>query len=93
MKIINKNGLIEAIAKKSGLSKKGAKESLEATIETIVNFVKKGNKVGLIGFGSFQPAKRKAAIKRNPRTGKEIKVPAKTVFKFKVSKSLNDKMK
>ena len=93
MKIISKSELVETIAKKSSLSKKDAKATLESTIESIVNFVKKGNKVSLIGFGSFQPAKRKATIKRNPKTGKEIKIPAKTVFKFKVSKALNDKMK
>jgi len=93
MKVISKKELIDAIAKKTNLSKKDSQNALAATIESIVQIVKKGDKVALIGFGSFFPQKKKASTKRNPKTGEPIKIPAKTVFKFKASKKLNEAKK
>ncbi len=90
---MNKTELIDAIATKVGLSKKDAKSALEATIETVTETLKKGESVALIGFGTFSTAARAARIARVPGTGKEVKVPATTVAKFKVGKALKDAVK
>ena len=81
---MNKAQLIEAVAKKSGLSKKDAKGAVETTIEVIKKNIKKG--VTLVGFGSFKIVKRKARTGRNPQTGEKIKIKAKNVVKFKPGK-------
>lgn len=91
MNNINKKDLINAIAEKTkDISKKNIEASLNALMESVIGFVKKGDKVTLVGFGSFQPVDRKATEKRNPKTGATIKVPKKRVMKFKTSKALND---
>jgi DNA-binding protein HU-beta len=81
--IMNKADLIAAIAKGSKLTKADSEKALNATIESIKGAVKKGQRVGIIGFGAFSVIQRKARIGRNPQTGKEIKIAAKKVVKFK----------
>jgi DNA-binding protein HU-beta len=85
---MNKAELIDAIAAKADLTKVDSKKALEATIEAISEALKKGDRVGLVGFGSFYVAKREARLGRNPQTGKEIKIAAKNVVKFKAGAGL-----
>ena len=80
---MNKAELVTAMAEKSGLTKAAAEKALNALTAAITQSMKKGNRVGLVGFGSFSVAKRSARTGRNPQTGKEIKIPAKKVVKFK----------
>jgi DNA-binding protein HU-beta len=80
---MNKGELISAIAEKSGLTKAASEKALNAIISAVSNSLKKGQRVGLVGFGSFNVAKRAARTGRNPQTGKEIKIAAKKVVKFK----------
>jgi DNA-binding protein HU-beta len=80
---MNKEELIEAIASGSKLTKADSGRALDATIEAIEKALKKGDRVGLVGFGSFSVAKRAARMGRNPQTGKAIKIAAKKVVKFK----------
>ena len=90
---MNKTELIAEIAKKAGLSKKDAEAALKATTETIAaTIAKKGGKVQLVGFGTFESKKRPAREARNPQTGKVMKVAAKTVPVFKAGKALKDKV-
>ena len=84
---MNKEELIAEISKKAKVSKKDASLVLSATIETIQASVKKGNKVTLVGFGTFASKKRAARTGRNPQTGKAIKIAAKTVPTFSAGKS------
>ena len=81
--LMNKADLIGAIASESKLTKANAKKALEAFLKVTSGSLKKGEKVTLVGFGTFNVAKRAARIARNPRTGKEIKVPARKVAQFK----------
>jgi DNA-binding protein HU-beta len=90
---MNKGELIDAIASGSKLTKADAGRALDATIEAIEKSLKKGDRVALVGFGSFSVAKRAARIGRNPQTGKEIKIPAKKVVKFKAGTELAKKVK
>lgn len=80
---MNKAELVNAIAAGAKLSKADAARALDATIDAISKALKKGERIGLVGFGSFSVAKRNARMGRNPQTGKEIKIPAKKVVKFK----------
>ncbi|MBN1118104.1 MAG: HU family DNA-binding protein [Bacteroidales bacterium] len=80
---MNKAELVTAMAEKSGLTKAAAEKALNALTETITASMKKGDRVGLVGFGSFSVAQRSARTGRNPQTGKEIKIAAKKVVKFK----------
>jgi DNA-binding protein HU-beta len=85
---MNKAELIDAIASGAKLTKADASRALDATIESIHKALKKGDRIGLVGFGSFSVAKRAARIGRNPQTGKEIKISAKKVVKFKPGSEL-----
>ena len=85
---MNKAQLIDAIAKESKLSKADSGKALEATITAISKSLKKGEGIVLVGFGSFSVAKRAARIGRNPQTGKELKIAAKKVAKFKAGAAL-----
>jgi DNA-binding protein HU-beta len=85
---MNKTELVNAVAAKAGLTKVDAKKALDATIEAIVEAVKKGDKVALVGFGTFAKTKRAARQGVNPATGAKIKIGAKEVFKFKASSSI-----
>ena len=85
---MNKAELIEAIANGAKLTKADAGRALDATIEAVSKGLKKGDRISLVGFGSFSVAKRAARIGRNPQTGKEIKIAAKKVVKFKAGADL-----
>ncbi len=85
---MNKAELIEAIANGSKLTKADSARALDATIEAISKTLKKGDRLSLVGFGSFSVAKRSARVGRNPQTGKEIKIAAKKVVKFKAGAEL-----
>ncbi len=85
---MNKAQLIDAIAKDAKLSKAASGKALDATISAISKALKKGDRVALVGFGSFSVAKRAARTGRNPQTGKAIKIAAKKVAKFKAGAEL-----
>jgi DNA-binding protein HU-beta len=85
---MNKTELTAKIAEGAGLSKVDAKKALDATLAAIAGAVKKGDKVALIGFGTFSVTKRDARTGINPRTKKAIKIPAKKVVKFKAGAGL-----
>ncbi|MDK2910703.1 MAG: DNA-binding protein HU-beta [Bacteroidales bacterium] len=90
---MNKAELINAIAANSGLSKAASKKALDATIAAITDSLKKGEKVSLIGFGTFGVAKRSARTGRNPKTQQVMQIPAKTVVKFKPGSELGKVVK
>ncbi|MBM3328024.1 MAG: HU family DNA-binding protein [Calditrichaeota bacterium] len=79
---MNKTDLVKTIATKSGATQKTAEAMLKAFTDTIMRAVAKGDKVSMVGFGSFGVLKRKARPGRNPATGAKIKIPAKKVPKF-----------
>lgn len=83
---MNKEELVKEVSKKAKVSQKAASDILAATLETIQKTVSKGKKVTLVGFGTFEPRKRAARVGRNPQTGKELKIPAKTVPAFSAGK-------
>jgi len=87
---MNKTELINAIAAKSGLSKKDSEKALGATIDAITDALKKGDKIQLVGFGIFSVKDRAARIGRNPKTKAEIKIPATRTPAFKAGKALKD---
>ena len=87
---MNKEELVQEIAKKASVTQKEAAEVLAALIETVQKTVSKGKKVTLVGFGTFEPRKRAARNGRNPQTGKEIKIPAKTVPVFSAGKKFKE---
>ena len=85
---MNKASLVEAIAKGTGMTKTASNEALNVLTSTIGDALAKGDKVTIPGFGTFKTAKREARTGRNPQTGKEIQIPAKTVVRFKAGKGL-----
>ena len=87
---MNKTELIAALAAKTELSKKDAEKALNAVVETITEALKAGDKVALVGFGTFEAKERPARVARNPRTGEEIKVEASKNPAFKAGKALKD---
>ena len=87
---MNKAELVASIAEKSGFSKKDSEKAVAAVIDSIIEAVKKGEKVQLIGFGTFEVRSRAARTGRDPRTGKEIKIPACKVTGFKAGKAFKD---
>lgn len=87
---MNKAELIDAMAAESGLTKADSKKALDAFINTTTKALKGGDRISLIGFGSFSTSERAARTGRNPRTGEEIKIAKKTVIKFKAGSQLND---
>lgn len=87
---MNKNELIDSMAAEAGMTKADAGKALDAFVASVSAALKKGDEIRLVGFGTFSVSKRAATTARNPRTGAEIKVPAKKVAKFKVGKSLQD---
>ncbi|MDX1445133.1 HU family DNA-binding protein [Lishizhenia sp.] len=89
---MNKAELIEAMASDAGLSKADAKKALDAFTNSITGALKKGDRISLIGFGSFSISERAARTGRNPQTGKEIQIAAKNVVKFKAGADLQDKV-
>lgn len=89
---MNKTQLIDAIAEKAGLTKADSKKALEAFIATVGESLKDGDKVALVGFGSFSVSERSARNGRNPQTGKIIEIPAKKVVKFKAGAELEGQL-
>ncbi|ADL35938.1 MULTISPECIES: HU family DNA-binding protein [Butyrivibrio] len=87
---MNKTELVDAIAKETGLSKKDSEKAVKAFTEAVSKELKKKGKVQLVGFGTFETAKRAARTGKNPQTGAAIKIPAATVPKFKAGKALKD---
>ncbi len=87
---MTKGDLIASIAKQAGLTKADSERALNAFLDSVKKELKKGKSVGLVGFGTFSVSKRKARKGRNPQTGKEIRIPATKVPKFKAGKGLKD---
>ena len=87
---MNKTELVAAIADKAGISKKDAEKALKAFTETVATQLKKGDKIQLVGFGTFETRKRNARTGVNPQTKEQIKIPATTVPAFKAGKALKD---
>ncbi len=87
---MNKQELVEAIAKEAGLSKKDAEGALKAFTDIVGKQLKKKDKVQLVGFGTFEVSKRAAREGRNPQTGATMKIPASYAPKFKAGKALKD---
>jgi DNA-binding protein HU-beta len=85
---MNKAQLIDAIASEANLTKADAKRALDAFVKTTTSALKKGDRVALVGFGSFAVSKRNARTGRNPQTGKPITIAAKKVVKFKAGADL-----
>lgn len=87
---MNKTELIAAVAEKADLSKKDAEAAITAAVEAITGALIEGEKVQLVGFGSFEVKKRAARIGRNPKTKESIEIPASVVPVFKAGKALKD---
>lgn len=87
---MNKTELVAAIAEKSELSKKDSEKALKAFIDTVTDELKKGEKIQLVGFGTFEVSERAERTGRNPQTGKEMVIPASKAPKFKAGKALKD---
>jgi DNA-binding protein HU-beta len=86
---MNKGELTSAIAASAGLTKADSEKALNAITSAISSSLKKGERVGLVGFGSFSVSQRAKRTGRNPQTGKEITIPAKKVVKFKPGADLS----
>ncbi len=89
---MNKAELVSQIATDTKLSKTEVAETLESFISTVTKTLKKGDKLTLVGFGTFSVSKRAARVGRNPQTGATIKIKAKKVAKFKAGKELSSKI-
>lgn len=87
---MNKTDLIAAVAAKTGETKKSAEASINAVIDVIAETLAGGDKIQLVGFGSFEVRQRAARKGRNPQTGKEMKIEAKKAPVFKAGKALKD---
>ena len=87
---MNRSELISSIADKTGLSKKDSEKALVAFIESVEEELQKGEKVQLIGFGTFEISERAARTGKNPQTGEAIKIPASKSPKFKAGKAFKD---
>jgi DNA-binding protein HU-beta len=86
---MNKRQLIDAVAEKANASKAAADIVVSAAIEAIAEAIARGENVQFVGFGTFSVAERKARSGRNPQTGKEIRIPARNVVRFKAGAGLN----
>ncbi len=89
---MNKAELVAAIAEKTELSKKDSEKALKAFTDVVTEELKKGEKVVMVGFGTFEVADRPARTGRNPLTGKSIKIKASKAPKFKAGKALKDSL-
>ncbi|MCH2488869.1 MAG: HU family DNA-binding protein [Flavobacteriales bacterium] len=85
---MNKSDLIDGMAEDAGITKAAAKKALESFLGNVEKSLKKGNRVSLVGFGSWSVSRRAAREGRNPQTGKTIKIAAKNVVKFKAGSDL-----
>ena len=91
-KIMNKAELIAAVAENAELTKKDAEKAVKAFIEVVTDELKKGEKVQLVGFGTFEVSERAAREGRNPQTGETMEIKASKTPKFKAGKALKDMM-
>ena len=89
---MNKADLVAAMAEKAGVSKKDAEASLKAFTDVVAEELKKGEKIQLVGFGTFEVSERAARIGRNPQTGAEMTIAASKAPKFKAGKALKDSL-
>ena len=89
---MNKTELVSAIAEKAEVTKKDAEKVLGAFVDVVGDTLKKGDKIQLVGFGTFETRKRAAREGKNPQTGAKIKIAATTVPAFKAGKALKDKV-
>jgi DNA-binding protein HU-beta len=87
---MNKAELVDAIAKEAKISKAQAQEAVDSFVKNVQGVLKKGDRLTLVGFGTFSTSKREARTGRNPQTGKPIKIPAKKIARFTPGKSLKD---
>lgn len=87
---MNKMELVSAMAEKAGLSKKDTEAALKAFTDVVAEELKKGEKIQLVGFGTFEVSERAARVGRNPQTGEEMKIAASKAPKFKAGKALKD---
>ena len=87
---MNKSSLIAAVAQKAGLSKKDADIAVNAVLDVIADTLKEGDKVQIIGFGSFEVKERPERLGKNPQTGEVITIPASKAPAFKAGKALKD---
>ncbi len=85
---MNKADLIEKIAKDARISKTAASKALDSLVDGITKSLKKGDRVALVGFGTFTVSKRKARVGRNPQTGEQIEIKARKVARFRPGKDL-----
>jgi len=90
---MNKGDLIEKVAKECGLSKTASEQVLSSILNAITGAVTAGDKVALIGFGTFSVSARPARDGRNPQTGETIQIPAKKIVKFKAGSKLSNAVK
>lgn len=87
---MSKQQLVEMMAEKAGLTKADAARALDAFMESVTETLKKGDKVSLVGFGTFATSKREARTGRNPRTGETVNIAARTAATFKAGAKLKD---
>lgn len=87
---MNKTELIAAVAEKAGLTKKDVEKTITATLETVKEVVAEGDKVQVVGFGTFEARQRNQREGQNPRTGEKVIIPATTVPAFKAGKAFKD---
>ena len=87
---MNKKELVEAMAKTADINKSAAEKALNGMLASITEALSKGDKVTLVGFGTFLTANRAARQAKNPQTGKTMEIPAKTVAKFKPGSKLSE---
>lgn len=87
---MNKLDLVNAVAEKAGITKRDAERAVSALVQSIEEALRQGDRVSLVGFGTFEVRDRKPRVGRNPQTGQEIRIPAGRVASFKPGKSLKD---
>jgi DNA-binding protein HU-beta len=90
---MTKDEFVAKVSKNTGMSKAQSNKALKATLETITDALKKGDKISFVGFGTFSTSKRAKRIGRNPKTLEKITIPATTVAKFKAGKNLKEAVK
>ncbi len=90
---MNKQELVNKIAKDIGVTKSGASAAVESLIDAVTRSLKKGESITFVGFGTFKTSNRKARMARNPRTGAPIKIPKRRVVRFSAGKALKDAVK
>lgn len=90
---MNKTEFIAAVAEKAGLTKKDADAAVNAFVDTVIDTLKKGEKIQMVGFGSFEVKERPARTGRNPQTKETIQIPASKAPAFKAGKAFKDAIK